>query len=65
LIFLPKNPEKNWNLLGDEQNEAVGILVMLFASFCCAQDSGDFHPASTNVWGEYPKLIVQEEYKFV
>ena len=36
----------------------VGItLIVLFASFCYAQESGDFHSASTNVWGaEYPKV---------
>ena len=36
----------------------VGILLIaLFASICCAQESGDFHSASTNVWGaEYPKV---------
>src|SRR5579885_2445050 len=36
----------------------IGItLIVLFASFCCAQESGDFHSASTNVWGaEYPKV---------
>jgi enterochelin esterase family protein len=33
------------------------ILIVSFASFCCAQESGDFHSASTNVWGaEYPKV---------
>src|SRR5689334_2256504 len=33
------------------------ILIVFFASFCCAQESGDFHSASTNVWGaEYPKV---------
>src|SRR5690242_9320637 len=33
------------------------ILIVLFTSFCCAQESGDFHSASTNVWGaEYPKV---------
>jgi len=33
-------------------------MVMLLAmSFCCAQESGSFEPASTNVWGaEYPRI---------
>ena len=35
----------------------VGILVVLFASLCWAQEPSDFHPAATNVWGaEYPKV---------
>jgi len=36
----------------------VGIIfIALFASVCCAQESDDFHSASTNVWGaEYPKV---------
>ena len=35
----------------------VGIIVLLFASLCCAQESGDFQPAATNVWGaEYPRI---------
>lgn len=40
----------------------VAIALFLFASLCCAQDSSsqdtaDFQPASTNVWGaEYPRV---------
>jgi 1,4-alpha-glucan branching enzyme len=40
----------------------VAIALLLFASLCCtrecyAQDAGDFHPATTNVWGaEYPRV---------
>lgn len=37
----------------------VGImLIVLFVSvFCYTQESGDFHSASTNVWGaEYSKV---------
>ena len=35
----------------------VGIVIILFASFCCAQEAGDFQPSSTNVWGaEYPRV---------
>jgi enterochelin esterase family protein len=35
----------------------VGLLILLFASLCCAQESGGFQPASTNVWGaEYPQV---------
>lgn len=35
----------------------VGLAILCFASFCCAQESSDFHPATTNVWGaEYPRL---------
>ena len=35
----------------------IGIAILFFVSLCCAQESGDFHAASTNVWGaEYPRL---------
>src|SRR5213075_2852081 len=35
----------------------LGILIVLLSSLCCAQESGDFRPASTNVWGaEYPRV---------
>ena len=35
----------------------MGMVVLLFASVCCAQDSGNFQPASTNVWGaDYPRV---------
>ena len=35
----------------------LGILIFLLSSLCCAQESGDFRPASTNVWGaEYPRV---------
>ena len=35
----------------------IVIAVVLFAGFCYAQESNDFHPASTNVWGaEYPRV---------
>src|SRR3982751_138512 len=35
----------------------LGIVIFLLSSLCFAQDSGDFQPASTNVWGaEYPRV---------
>jgi enterochelin esterase family protein len=35
----------------------VGLAVLLVASVCAAQESGDFRPATTNVWGaEYPRV---------
>ena len=35
----------------------AGIAIVLFASFCCAQEGGDFQPSSTNVWAaEYPRV---------
>ena len=35
----------------------LGILLFLLSSFCWAQESSDFQPASTNVWGaEYPRV---------
>jgi hypothetical protein len=35
----------------------VGIAIILFASFCCAQEAGDFQPSSTKVWGaQYPRV---------
>src|ERR1041384_1877762 len=34
-----------------------GIAVLLFAAVCFAQDSNNFQPSSTNVWGaEYPRI---------
>ena len=37
--------------------KCVGIAIILFASLCGAQQTGDFQPASTNVWGaEYPRV---------
>src|SRR6185369_12193506 len=33
------------------------VLLFLLSSVCLAQESGDFQPASTNVWGaEYPRV---------
>jgi hypothetical protein len=33
----------------------LGMLIILFASLCCAQQSGDFQPSATIVWeSEYP-----------
>jgi enterochelin esterase-like enzyme len=35
----------------------VGIVMILIASLCCAQEAGDFQPSSTNVWAaEYPRV---------
>jgi enterochelin esterase-like enzyme len=35
----------------------LGILMLLFASFCCAQEPGNYQPSETNVWGsEYPRV---------
>lgn len=35
----------------------VALMMLLFASVCCAQEPGNFKPASTNVWGaEYPRV---------
>lgn len=35
----------------------VGILMLLFASFCCAQEPSSYQPSETNVWGaEYPRV---------
>jgi enterochelin esterase-like enzyme len=35
----------------------LGILMLLCAGFCCAQESGDYQPSETNVWGsEYPRV---------
>src|SRR5512139_193550 len=35
----------------------VGMVVVLLASLCSAQDSSDFQPAATNVWGaQYPSV---------
>jgi enterochelin esterase-like enzyme len=35
----------------------IGIVILLLSAFCCAQESSDFRPAETNVWGaEYPRV---------
>ena len=35
----------------------AGLCCALFAQIGYAQESGDFQPATTNVWGaEYPKV---------
>ncbi len=35
----------------------IGMAIILFSSFCCAQQSGTFQPSATNVWGsEYPRV---------
>jgi enterochelin esterase family protein len=35
----------------------TGLALLIVASVCSAQDSGDFKPATTNVWGaEYPRV---------
>src|SRR5258706_5903082 len=35
----------------------AGLCYALFAGLCCAQEVGDFQPATTNVWGaEYPRV---------
>jgi enterochelin esterase family protein len=35
----------------------VGMAMLLFASFCCAQEPGNYQPAVTNVWGvQYPRI---------
>jgi enterochelin esterase-like enzyme len=35
----------------------LGILMLLFAGSCCAQEPGNYQPSETNVWGsEYPRV---------
>ncbi|NLG76453.1 MAG: esterase, partial [Xanthomonadaceae bacterium] len=35
----------------------IAFILVFLASVCGAQESGDFRPASTNVWGaEYPRI---------
>jgi enterochelin esterase-like enzyme len=35
----------------------TGLAFLMMASICMAQESGDFKPSSTNVWGaEYPRV---------
>ena len=35
----------------------LGIAILLFSAVCHAQESGNFQPAATNVWGaEYPRV---------
>jgi len=38
----------------------LGIAILLFAAVCYAQESANFQPAATNVWGaEYPRVDSQ------
>lgn len=35
----------------------VVVVIIVFASLCCAQEASDFQPSSTNVWAaEYPRV---------
>ena len=35
----------------------AGMMMLIFATLCCAQDASTFQPAATNVWGaEYPQV---------
>jgi 1,4-alpha-glucan branching enzyme len=35
----------------------LGMAIILFANFCFAQQSGNFQPSTTNVWGAaYPRV---------
>ncbi|MGE5326917.1 MAG: esterase, partial [Deltaproteobacteria bacterium] len=35
----------------------VALAILMFASFCCAQEPGNYQPAETNVWGaQYPRV---------
>ena len=35
----------------------IGMMMLLFASVCSAQESGNFQPSATNVWGaDYPRV---------
>jgi enterochelin esterase family protein len=37
--------------------KTIGFALFLLASVCSAQESGDFRPATTNVWGaQYPRV---------
>jgi enterochelin esterase family protein len=45
--------------------KCAASIVLLFASFCFAQDSGGFQPASTNVPGaEYPRVDSSSKAQF-
>src|SRR5664279_3300931 len=42
---------------GREEMKAIGIMMLLFASLCYAQEQGDFKPATTNVLdAQYPRV---------
>ena len=43
----------------------VMIPILIAASLCCAQESGSFQPASTNVWGAaYPRVDASGKAEF-
>ena len=43
----------------------LGVALLLLSSFCSAQTTGGFKPASTNVWGaEYPKVDAAGRVEF-
>jgi len=40
-----------------KEMKQVGMVMVLFASLCCAQEPGNFQPAETNVQGaDYPRV---------
>jgi hypothetical protein len=42
---------------GAKEMKQIVMAIILFAGFCCAQQSGGFQPSATNVWGsEYPRV---------
>src|SRR5208283_2332364 len=51
--------------IGGREMNQVGIMVLLCASFCCVQESGDYQPATTNVPGaDYPRVDSASKAQF-
>jgi enterochelin esterase family protein len=45
--------------------KGVGIAMLLAVTYCCAQETGGFEPASTNVWGAaYPRIDSSRRVEF-
>ena len=42
---------------GGVKMKLMGVALLLLASFCSAQQAGDFLPSATNVWdADYPRV---------
>jgi enterochelin esterase-like enzyme len=62
-----RGPEPSEEVVRDQGDpmKRIGIALFLLSSFCCAQATGGFEPASTNVWGAaYPRVDASGKAEF-